>query len=215
MHVLFLTMGISFLLFIDSIAPGIQFLIIVILYDLMVVSLALLKDDTNTIFRIWSFAAVLSLFQIFADWYLSSYLEVLVFPDDGLFKIGPVSGYMAGLWTIPFFMIIWIAFRIEQEFDYQRSVISSMLVSFSIFTISEMSLWKFDSWYPQNVYIFNHLAIYLVIPEILLGCSAYIGFKKYEKKSLRYLIVIPFAVMILYIFNLTVFHFIFEEIIFS
>jgi hypothetical protein len=43
--------------------------------------------------------------QIWPDWFLSAQLEILVFPEDGLFKIGTVSGYMLFLWAIPFFII--------------------------------------------------------------------------------------------------------------
>ena len=84
---------------------GIKLLILVVIYNVMVPVYGYFRKYSEWI-SIWLFAFLLSLFQIWPDWFLSAELGILVFPDDGFIKIGTVSLYMAGLWTIPLFLII-------------------------------------------------------------------------------------------------------------
>jgi hypothetical protein len=69
---------------------------LVSIYNVMIPLVGYLKDHREWI-AMWFFAFVLSLVMIWPDWFLSTQLAVLAFPDDGFFMIGPVSGYMAGL----------------------------------------------------------------------------------------------------------------------
>jgi len=117
---------------------------------------------------------LISLFQIWPDWFLSAQLNILVFPDDGLFKIGTVSGYMAGLWAIPLFLICFIGLKLQEKYSHCKTLIAVGLISLTIFGFSEQSMWMLQSWYPQNVtLIFDHLAVYIIIPEIILGLSTF------------------------------------------
>ncbi len=86
-----------------NIKPGIRMLFLVIIYNLAILLYGGWRkyDDWS---NLWVFAFILSIFQVFPDWFLSAQLNILVFPEDGLAKIGTVSGYMAGLWTIPIFL---------------------------------------------------------------------------------------------------------------
>ncbi len=49
---------------------------------------------------LWLFLVPLSVLQVVSDWVLSAVFEVLVFPDVGGPRIGPVNASMAGMWTI-------------------------------------------------------------------------------------------------------------------
>jgi hypothetical protein len=95
---------------------GVRMFLLVLFYN-VVTPLAGLRHPREEWFHIWLFSFIISLFQIMPDWFLSAQLGVLVFPDDGFVKIGDVSAYMAGLWTIPFFMIIFIGKRIKARFS--------------------------------------------------------------------------------------------------
>lgn len=56
--------------------------------------------------RQWRFVSALSLFQVVPDWFLSSVLRTLRFPDDGAWKVGGVvSVYMSGMWAPP---LLWV-----------------------------------------------------------------------------------------------------------
>jgi len=89
----------------------------VLAYHVLVVAWSRSAGDTE-LMKLWRYAAVLSVFQVVPDWFLSHVLGVLVFPEDGFPKIGTVSGYMAGLWTIPCIMIVSAARAIERRVSY-------------------------------------------------------------------------------------------------
>ncbi|MHA1885888.1 MAG: DUF6989 domain-containing protein, partial [Promethearchaeota archaeon] len=99
-HLAFVASCIIVLIIPFGIAIGIKLLILVIIYNLLIVIVGLWRNYTEWLF-IWIFAFIISIFQVFPDWILSAELNILAFPEDGLFKIGTVSGYMLGLWTIP------------------------------------------------------------------------------------------------------------------
>ena len=60
---------------------------------------------------------------------MSAELKILVFPEDGLFKIGTLSGYMLFLWAIPFFIIIFLGHCIQEQYSDEITYISVGLVS--------------------------------------------------------------------------------------
>ena len=88
------------------------------------------------------------------------------------------------------------------------------LISLLIFGISEMMIWIIGSWYAQNVMMLGHIAVYIIVPEIILGISTYYSYNQIKDKN--HLIKVPtaFIVMILYLGNAVFFYFLFEQIIF-
>ena len=76
-------------LFLPGIQIGVKLFILVLIYNISVPLVGILRKYTDWL-NIWLFSFILSLFQIWPDWFLSAQLEVLVFPEDGLFKIGTV-----------------------------------------------------------------------------------------------------------------------------
>lgn len=123
-------------------------------------------------FEIWVLSLAASIWQVLPDWFLAAQLKVLVFPNDFL-MIGPVSGYMAGMWAIAFFLLI----RIGREFDARRgplaAYLAALLVGGTLFVGSEATLWLIDAWRAVNVVTFYHVAYYVVGPELLLALSVY------------------------------------------
>ncbi|MHA2253453.1 MAG: DUF6989 domain-containing protein [Candidatus Kariarchaeaceae archaeon] len=189
---------------------GVQFLILVLLYDFLVLGLIYYRKYKHT-FTIWLFAALLSLFQVIPDWILSEQLNVLVFPEDGVSKIGTVSIYMAGLWTIPIFILIFIGESIRLRYSGRMAYYSVSLCSLIIFSGSEMTLWRLGSWKAQNVTMFNHLAIYIILPEILLGLSAYWAYEKIQDERNWLKLPVSFLVMLLYVGAAVTSYFLLEQ----
>ncbi len=177
---------------------GIKILFLVGTYNVIIPVVGYLKDYSNWI-NIWLFSFILSLLQIFPDWFLSKELDVLVFPDDTVSKIGTVSVYMAGMWAIGIFLLIYSGMQIGSRYSnlitYSTIVISSLL----IFGISEMTLWRLDAWKAQNVSTINHLALYIIIPEIILGLSSYWFFEIIKDKEHWKKFPTAFMVMLLYL----------------
>ncbi len=212
-HILFVIICVVVLLAPIPFLIGVKLFILVLTYNIFVVLIGFVRKYSIWL-KLWFFVFLVSLFQIFPDWFLSAQLNILVFPEDGFFKIGTVSGYMLGLWAIPLFIISFIALRIKERYTLNKAYIITILLSLVIFGIAEQSMWVF-SWYPQNVtLIFEHLAIYIIIPELILGFSTLYFFNQFVESKYYIKIVLAFLIMLLYLGAASFFYFLIEKIIF-
>ncbi len=213
-HLIFIGLCFAVLIIQIPIAIGIKLLILVASYNLLIPLAGLFRKDYEWV-KLWVFVFLISLFQIWPDWFLSAQLNILVFPEDGLFKIGTVSGYMAGLWAIPLFLLCFIGLKIQENYSRLKALIVVGLISFTIFVFSEQTMWMLQSWYPQNItLLFDHLAVYIIIPEVILGLSTFYYFQKTKNQHYLMLIVVAFGIMLLYLGSVSFFYFLFEKIIF-
>lgn len=213
-HSLFtLLCGIVIFIF-RHIPVGQRLLFLVIVYNLAMPAWGLFRKDKDWI-NLWLFAFILSMFQVFPDWFLSAQLNILVFPEDGCFKFGTVSGYMAGLWTIPMFIILYIGGRVHERVSESAAYFSAAAAALIIFGGSEATLWLLPSWYAQHVTMIGHIAVYILFPEIVLGASAYACYQAIKAKSHWVKIPTAFLVMQLYLGSAVFFYFLIERIILS
>ena len=211
-HILF-SIICGIVLFIPGIPIGIKLFILVIVYNIIIPLVGIWRKYTDWL-NIWLFSFILSMLQIWPDWFLSAQLEVLVFPEDGLFKIGTVSGYMLFLWAIPFFIILFIGMRVGEHYSKITTYLTVALISLLIFGITEMTIWMIGSWYAQNVTMIGHMAVYIIIPEVLLGLSIFYFYEIIKDKNQLIKIPTIFIVMLLYLGSATFFYFLFEKILF-
>jgi len=213
-HVIFTGICFAVLNIPIPIAIGIKLFILIISYNLLVPLVGLFRKNSEWV-KLWVFVFFISLFQIWPDWFLSAQLNILVFPEDGLFKIGTVSGYMAGLWAIPLFILCFIGLKLKEIYSQFKAVIVVGLISMNIFMFSELTMWMLQSWYPQNVtLIFDHLAVYIIIPEVILSLSTFYYFEKIKTQNFLISIVVAFGIMLLYLGSASFFYFLFEKLIF-
>ena len=213
-HLIFIGLCFAVLIIPIPIAIGIKLFILVASYNLLIPLVGLFRKDSEWV-KLWVFVFLISLFQIWPDWFLSAQLNILVFPEDGLFKIGTVSGYMVGLWAIPLFLLCFIGLKLQENHSHLKTLIVVGLISFNIFVFSEQTMWMLQSWYPQNVTLFfDHLAVYIIIPEVILGLSTFYYFQKAKNQHYLMLIVIAFGIMLLYLGSASFFYFLFEKVIF-
>ena len=123
---------------------------------------------------VWPFLAATSVFQVLPDWFLAEGLGVLVFPDDGSPRIGAVSAYMAGLWTIPLFLTWWCARAAAERRGEPAGTLVAGLVALLIFGASEaFSRSLLGSWYAKDVTMWGDVALYVLVPEALLGIATW------------------------------------------
>ncbi len=162
---------------------------------------------------LWAFAFVTSAFQVFPDWFLSAELGILVFPPDGFPKIGTVSGYMAGLWSIPLVCVIFAGRRAAERVSTRAGYVAAAIASLLVFGMSEETVWMIPSWYATGVRTLGHTALYVIVPEILLGLSAYWMYDRVRGKGLRVKLPAAFCVMAFYLGNLALFFFLVERIL--
>jgi len=212
-HLLFIVFCLIMILIPFGIAMGIKLFVLVLIYSILILIIGIWRKYKEWL-NIWLFVFIISIFQILPDWFLSAELEILVFPEDGLFKIGTVSGYMAGLWVIPLFIITFTGNRFQERYSIKISYLIVAVLSLLIFGITESTIWMLESWYAQNVIMVGHLALYIIVPEIILGLSTYYGFELVQEKNHFYKILIAFIVMLLYLGNVVFFYFLIEHIIF-
>lgn len=133
-----------------------------------------------------------------------------MFPEDGLVKIGTVSAYMAGLWTIPIFIIVYCASRIGARFSDTAGYFAAGAVAAALFVGSEQTLWVLSSWYARNVKMVGHVALYIVIPEILLGAVAFYAYRVTVDKSIAIKLIGAFLTMQVYLGSAAFFYLLVE-----
>jgi hypothetical protein len=196
-HGLFTLLCIVILILPINIDAGVKLFILVIVYNIVMAGYGILKKD-NEWFGIWLFSLILSNFQVFPDWIIADILKAIVFPEDGLFKIGSVSGYMAGLWAIPMFLIIFISEKINAGISRPAAYMASGIIAFLIFFMSEQTVWLVPSWYAVNVKMIGFSAFYILVPEIILGLSAYRCYEEIRGRSHWIKVPAAFIVMPLY-----------------
>ncbi len=210
-HILFGLLCIAVIL-VPGMKIGVKLFMLVVVYNLALPIVGAIRGH-HAWRGIWLFALIMSGFQVFPDWFLSGYLGVLVFPEDGFPKIGTVSGYMAGLWAIPLFVIVYAGERVRERFSPRAGYVTAALLALAVFGGSEATVWMLPSWYAQNVAMVGHVALYILIPEIILGMACFYCYQMIQEK--RHWVKVPasFIVMQLYLGSAVFFYFIFERVL--
>jgi len=120
---------------------------------------------------------------------------------------------MAGLWVIPLFLIIFIGLRIQKRYSRKIVYLNIGVLSFLIFGLAEQTMWMLHSWHAQNVIMIGHIALYIIIPEIILGISTYFGYELLQEKKQLFKIPVTFVIMLLYLGSVTFFYFLLEQVL--
>ena len=210
-HIVFAVLCVVVLL-IPSLVIGAKMFILVVSYNVIIPVVGYLRNHMEWI-AMWFFAFMLSIFMIWPDWFLSSQLGVLVFPNDGFFMIGQVSGYMAGLWSIPLFVLIFVGAEVSKRRSYSLTYLIIAVLTLLIFGLAEATMWMLPSWHAQNVTMIGNVAVYIILPEIFLGISTFFCFTLVRTRSIWWRILGAFTVMILYMGNVSFFYFLIEQVL--
>jgi hypothetical protein len=210
-HVVFMVLCVVVLM-LPSVVIGVKLFSLVAAYNALIPIVGYVRNHREWL-PIWGYAFVLSLFQLFPDWFLAAQLETIVFPDDGFFMIGPVSGYMAGLWAIPLFVILYVGLEVNRQRSYKMAYLVVAVLTLLVFGLAEETMWMLPSWYAQNVAMIGHIATYIIIPEILLGLSTLISYELVRERPIWLWIIGAFTVMILYLGNVSFFYLLVERIL--
>ncbi len=212
LHALFAVLCGVVLLIPMYLAIYIRMFALVVIYNLLVPGLGFWRRNEDWI-DLWSFAIILSVLQVFPDWFLVSELDVLTFPDDEFLQIGDVPAYMAGLWAIPLFIIIFGGRRIEERHCSKAAYAIVALSSLAIFGLSEATMWALPAWSAQNVTTIGHLALYIIIPEVMLGLTAFYCYQEIQGRPFGIKFLGAFLIMLLYLGSASFFYFLFERIL--
>ena len=212
-HVIFAVIAAMVLLLPFEATVSAKLLMVVIIYNALIVVEAFQKGY-NDWMNIWIFALILSLLMVFPDWYLAETLGALQFPVDGFPMIGgAIPIYMTGLWTIPFFIILFVGKEIQERKSMNSAYIVVSILSVLIFALAELTLVALPSWSAMVIGMTGNLAWYIIIPELFLGLSMFICYNIFKDKKIWMKIIGAFTVMILYIGNASFFFFLIETLL--
>ena len=211
-HVVFAVMAAAVVLLPVTAAVGWKLLLLVIVYNVMIPVVGYLRRHLDWL-GIWFFVFLISIMQVVPDWFLSAQLDVLVFPVDGSPMIGVVPLYMAGLWSIPLFVLVYAGCRIEEKRSQVLSLAVVMLLSFVTFWLAEETMWMLPSWHAQNVATIGHVALYIIGPEVLLGASAYTLYALVRESSHWRKFFWAYITMVIYLGNVALFYFLIQRIL--
>lgn len=180
---------------------GLGVLGLVVGYNLLLPALANRAGHYDWL-DIWGFLLPLSVFQVVPDWVLSQLLGILVFPDLGAPRLGTVPVYMAGMWVIPLFWILWLA---------GRSLALSSLLALLVFGAAEWAAPLLRLWQPQHVAQSYGIAHYVLLPEALLGWAAAFAFREVQGRAFPVRVAAAAAVSVFYTGALVVAYFLGER----
>ena len=180
---------------------GRAILLLTLIYNAALPLWCLARRDRVSL-SMWRFLLPLSVLMILPDAFLSAHLGVLVFPDTGSPFLGSVPVFMAGLWVIPLFLVL--------HAGESGGLPGAALASCLVFTAAEATLWAIPVWHAINVTTVAHVAVYLLVPETVLGLSAWLAWRQVGDCGLLLRLTAAFAVMTLYLGNVALFWFLVE-----
>lgn len=159
---------------------GMGLLALTVAYNLLL-PLLLWRTGQNELLGLWAFLLPLSLFQVMPDWVLAQQLNILVFPDLGATRIGGVvPAYMAGMWVAPLFLSLWIGLR-SGRWGTEMAAIAALV----LFAVSEWLARPYGLWHSQGVSTSHGVALYVLVPEMLLGGAAFYAWRATSGQGLR------------------------------
>jgi hypothetical protein len=173
-HLAFLALGGGALVVRGAVPHGVVLTAVVIAYHLG--SLAVTRRRGHEVWRRWwAFGAVLSVFMVLPDAVLAEGLGVLEFAPDGVPKLGPVSLYMAGLWTVPTVLIVAAAEAVNYRRGDRAAAWTAVIAAVVVFGGAEATLTLLPVWEPVGVTTVGGFAPYILPPEMLLGWMVFAG----------------------------------------
>lgn len=167
-HVVFAVVAAGALALRGDVEVGIVMTTLVVVYHLGSVGFARAQGHTAWL-RWWGLGTVLSIFMVLPDAVLADGLGVLVFPPDGVPDIGPVTAYLAGLWTIPTVVIVAAAEAVGHRRGDLAAGVAAVVVAATVFGVAEATLTRLPVWEAVGVTTIGGVARYILLPEMLLG----------------------------------------------
>jgi hypothetical protein len=196
-HLVFLAVGVGALLVRGDVPHGVVLTAAVVAYHLG--SLAVTRWRGHEAWRRWwAFGAVLSVFMVLPDAVLAEGLGVLEFAPDGVPKLGPVSLYMAGLWTVPTVLIVAAAEAVGHRRGDRAAAWTAVIAAIAVFGGAEATLTLLPVWEPVGVTTVGGFAPYILPPEMLLGWMVFAGARWTRTGSRRDVVAVTGLIALAY-----------------
>lgn len=178
-------------------APGPLIAALVVIYSLAFLAVARLRGHEDWL-RLAALTMPLSVLQVMPDWFLSQGLGILVFPDVGVPMIGTVPAFMAAMWTIPLNLSVLGGEAVRRRAGMPAGVLTAAVFALVLFAASEELVWRIPVWYAQHVHMIGHTAVYIVVPEVLLGITTFVGWQLTRSRPFSVKLATALAIMLIY-----------------
>jgi hypothetical protein len=179
-------------------ALGMRILGLALAYNLMLPAFAQWRGHADWL-RLWLFLLPLSFLQVLPDNFLAGVLGVLVFADTGSPSIGYVPVFMAGMWVIPLFLLLMLGHGVEERWGRMASCVAVAFGSLLFFGGTEVLAARIPIWQAQAVHLCFGAAVYVLVPEMLLGVATLIAYEAGLQRGAVYHLTAAAAVMLFYL----------------
>lgn len=191
-HLLFFAAAAAVLWLLKGTALGQGMLWLTVGYHLALPAWALLRGRSEWLW-LWLFLLPLSAAQVLPDWALVEITRTLVFPDHGLPRIGgAVPVIFIGLWAMLLFPILLLGQA--SRHPYWTTAALALIA----FTFCEWAARPLQLWHGQNVTLVYGVAVYTLIPEMLLSLCALYAYRSTRSDWLPTRIVAAVGVSVFY-----------------
>lgn len=165
-HLLFAGAALPVLMLARGQALGQGLMLLALGYNLLLPAVGFVRRHPEWL-SLWSFLLPLCAAQLLPDLALARVAGVLVFPDLGQPRAGgEVPLYMAGMWMMSLFPILLLA-----NASRSRYLLTALLGAL-LFAFWEWAARPLGIWHAQNVAMRQGVAVYVLLPEVLLCLSA-------------------------------------------
>jgi hypothetical protein len=162
--------------------------------------------------HIWLFSFFFGFCNIIPDWFLSAHLHTLLYPNEGIFKIGTIGAYMPLLWFIPMYILLYLGLWLKTQIGLNITYIAVGLLSLVLFLPSEHGFKYLNSWQAIHVkYLLGNAAIYVLLTEIMLALAAFWLFQIVQKSSLLAKFIAAASLSVFYLGSLLFWWFLIEN----
>lgn len=191
-HGLFFAGSLPVLLFLQGAALGKALIGLTLFYNIALPALSVLRGH-NEWLKLWLFLLPLSCGQVLPDWALVDVAGVLHFPDHGVWRIGgAVPVYFMGLWIMLLFPIILISDSLRSR-HVAAAALGLLAFAFCEWAARPLSLWQ-----GQNVRMIDGVALYVLLPEVLLVLATLSAYRNSRGRSIIQQWFSAFGVNLLY-----------------
>ena len=191
-HAIFFAIAIPVALYAQNRSLGMAVLGLTLAYNIALPLMCQWRGHREGV-RLWMFLLPLSMALPCADWMLVRQMGTLTFPDHGIYRLGnTVPVYFMGLWIMLLWPLCWHAQTMRRPYQF---IAISALVAFLIW---EWAARPLHLWHAVNVKQFAGVALYPLIPEMLLAVAALWMWRQHGRESLLTHMICAVSVAVFY-----------------
>lgn len=190
-HALFLAVAVPWLALSGG-ARAAPLLWLTLGYHLGLVLWGFVRGRSEWLF-LWLFLLPLCVGQVLPDWALVRVVGVLTFPDPAQPRIGgDVPVYFLGLWMLVLFPLTLIGL------GRRHPLLSLAPLALLVFAAVEWAARPLGLWAHEGVLAFHGIALYPLLPELLLTLAALWSYRAYGRAHPLSRIGIALAINVFY-----------------